>query len=430
MTNQSGPSRVILFLQGPLSPLYTMLGRRLKRQGFAIRRINFCIGDETHWREGGATPYKGSVDAWRAFIGRFLDQHLISDLVLHGDRRIYHRIAIEEARKRGVYIAVSELGLLRPDWMTFERDGLSVLSHFPTDPDRIRQIADAAGDIDFSPRFKTSFWKVAVPDMTYNLLNTALWFFYPRYQRHTIYFPPLEYLAHGLRMMTQRQRDAKAMALVQRLEQSGVPVFLVPMQLEGDFQLRENSPFGGMAAALDFLCVSFQNHAPKDAVLLLKSHPLDNGLDGWKTVLRSLTLSYGLEDRIFFADGGDLLMMAKIAKGVVTVNSTAGLDVMRKGVPVKVLAPALFDVSGMSDQQSINEFWNNPQVPIREDVERFIKAIAATIQVRGTIYDDEGLDVLVESMAERLIERCLNEPNGYCDVPPRLSQLRELKDDR
>jgi len=428
MTPQADRSRLVLFLQGPLSPLYSRLAGRLKREGLAVRRINLCIGDALHWKTGNAVSYKGRVENWRAFIADYLERHQVSDLVLHGDRRFYHRVAIEEAKKRGIYIAVSELGLLRPDWMTFERDGLSVRSHFPDQAEEIRAIAADSPDIDFSPRFRTSFFKVAVPDMIYNLLNTGLQVFYPHYQRHTIYFPPLEYLAHAIRMLTKGHRDQVANAEVDRLKYNDAPVFLVPMQLEGDFQLRENSPFKGMADALDAICASFKVHAPGDAVLLLKSHPLDNGLDGWKRVVRSLTLAYGLEGRLLFADGGDLLHMAAIAKGVVTVNSTAGLDVMQKGVPVKTLAPALFDIAGLCDQQPLAMFWNNPQAPAGDLVAAFVKAIAATIQVRGTIYDEAGLDLLVETMAERLLARSLNEPCGYCAAPPRLRRLERLKD--
>lgn len=425
---QADRSRLVLFLQGPLSPLYSRLAERLKRDDLGVRRINFCIGDVLHWDAGDAISYKGRPENWRPFLADYLDRHTVSDLVLHGDRRFYHRVAIEEAKKRGIYIAVSELGLLRPDWMTFERDGLSVRSHFPDQAEQIRAIAANSPSIDFSPRFQTSFWKVAVPDMVYNLLNTGLWFLFPHYERHTIYFPPFEYLAHGMRVLTKGYRDQEAIAEVDFLKYNDVPVFLVPMQLEGDFQLRENSPFNGMAGALDAICASFKVHAPGDAVLLLKSHPLDNGLDGWKRVVRSLARAYGLEGRLLFADGGDLLAMAAIAKGVVTVNSTAGLDVMQKGVPVKTLAPAIFDVAGLSDQQPLDTFWNNPQAPECDLVAAFVKAIAATIQVRGTIYNEAGLDVLVETMAERLLARSLNEPYGYCATPPRLHRLERLKD--
>lgn len=426
MQQAENAERAVLFLQGPLSPLYRKLADRLKQEGFGIFRIHFCLGDALFWKRSGGIAFRGKPAEWRAFIAGYLDSNGITDVVLHGDRRFYHRIAIEEAKKRGLYVAVSELGLLRPDWTTFERSGLSLRSHFPDDPDRVRAIAAAAPEPDLTSRFKTSFWKVAAPDIAYNLVNTFLWFAYPHYRRHTIYFPPLEYVAHALRLATGRLRQSRARHDIGKLRASGRPIFLFPMQLEGDFQLRENSPFSGMVEALDTVCASFSLHAPTDAVLLLKSHPLDNGLHRWDRIVRSLASAYGLEGRIVFADGGDLFEIAALAKGAIAVNSTAGLDLMRKGLPVKTLAPAIFDIAGMTDRQPLETYWHAPCPPDRELVDCFVKAIAATIQVRGTIYDDAGLAMLVETMAGRLIERSLNEPGGYCPHPPRLCRLASV----
>lgn len=427
MTQKDGAGpRHVLFLQGPLSELYSLLGERLRQEGIRVSRINFNIGDALFWRAGGARAFKGKKEAWRGFIARYLDQNAVTDLVLHGDQRFYHRIAIEEALVRGVYVAVSELGLLRPDWTTFERNGTSVQSHFPEDPAAIRAIAEAAPAVDFKPLYKTSFRRVAVPDMVYNLLNTALWFLSPHYQRHTPGFPPVEYMAHGLRMLGKQRRERAVALLLDHLKISGQPVFLVPLQLDGDFQIRANSPYSNMAEALEEIVNSFHRAAPQNAVLLVKSHPLDDGTGGHLRTLRALAHGYGLAGRLHFADGGDLMAMAAIARGAVTVNSTAGLELMMRGVPVKTLAPAIFDIQGLTDPKKLDLFWNQPHPVNVEMLAVFIKAIAATIQVRGTIYDERGIRHLVDTMSERLIFRLCNEPLGFVDKAPRRKKLDDL----
>ena len=48
----------------------------------------------------------------------------ITDLVLLGEQRPYHRPAIALARARGIAVAVTDFGYLRPDWVVLERDGM------------------------------------------------------------------------------------------------------------------------------------------------------------------------------------------------------------------------------------------------------------------------------------------------------------------
>ena len=202
--------RRFLFLQGPLSPLYARMADLLEHRGHQTMRINFCVGDALDWRRRGAVNYRGRVAEWPAFIDRFLERHSVTDLILHGDRRVYHRIAGDIARRRDVQVIATELGYLRPDWMTIERDATAGGSHFPRDRGEIRRLADASPEIDFTPAFSGHFRKVAIPDVVYNMANTIFWFLYPHYQRHTIYFPPLDYAAWLVRLATQRARQRRA----------------------------------------------------------------------------------------------------------------------------------------------------------------------------------------------------------------------------
>ncbi|MDJ0932160.1 hypothetical protein [Breoghania sp.] len=40
----------------------------------------------------------------------------------------------------GINVSAVEFGYLRPDWITLERNGMSAYSHFPNDPDVIRDL--------------------------------------------------------------------------------------------------------------------------------------------------------------------------------------------------------------------------------------------------------------------------------------------------
>src|SRR5438067_2355902 len=122
--------RSFLFLQGPISDFFDRLGRALMARGHQVHRINLHFGDQLFWRLP-ATHFRGHFDDWRTFVGEMLETHQVSDLVLHGDHRPYHVVAAEEARARGIQVIANDLGYVRPDWITLERDGMSTCSRVP-----------------------------------------------------------------------------------------------------------------------------------------------------------------------------------------------------------------------------------------------------------------------------------------------------------
>jgi capsular polysaccharide export protein len=413
-------ARVFLFLQGPLSPLYRRLGRELERGRARVHRINLCIGDRLDW-PFGAISYKGRPEHWGAFVAAFLREKAVTDLVVHSECRFYHRIAADEARALGVRVFVTELGYLRPDWMTLERDGTGANSRFPRTPEAIRAIARQVGPVDLAPRYPARFWDVAVPDLRYNLANTLFWFLYPHYRRHTIYFPPLEYAAWAMRLATARRRHRLAQLRTQEVLDAGVPFYVFGLQLEGDFQIRENSGFGGIEPAIEAVLHSFARAAPPGARLLVKSHPLDNGLHRWAAKIDRIAARRGLRGRVALLDGGNLAPLLERACGFVSVNSSAGIEALRAGCPTKALAPAIYDVPGLTHQGGLDAFWTAPMKPDASLLDEFLRALAATVQVRGTIYSAAGLEAAVAGMARTLLTLRTNVPDACLASAPRLA---------
>ena len=418
--------RSFLFLQGPLSPLYSRLGDVLADAGHDVHRVNLCFGDWMDWRRAGAVSYRGRIADWPDFVDAFYQKHGVTDLILHGDRRIYHRLAAEKARQRGISVIATELGYLRPDWMTIERDATSTGSHFPLDPEAVRQVAESVPAPDLTPVYRNSFFKVAAPDVVYNLSNVLFSLLYPHFKRHTIYHPVIEYLAWIPRLITERSRNQRANGVVGDLIAGKTPYFVFPMQLEGDFQIRDHSPYSGMEDALGVVMKSFRDAAPAECHLLIKAHPLDNGLERWPATIARLIQEHGLETRVHFVDGGRLDEMLKTARGMLTVNSSAGLESLMFDCPTKTLTPAIYDIAGLTDAQDLAGFWTKPAPPDAELRKAFIRALAGTVQVRGTIYSDDGLAAAVANMAERILANTLNEPGAYIDPPPRLDRARDL----
>src|SRR5712692_5642020 len=187
-----GAPRSLLFLQGPISSFFDRLGRALIARGHRVHRVNLHFGDQLFWRLP-ATDFRGHFADWRGFVAGMLDRYQITDLVLHGDRRPYHIVAAEEARARGIAVIVTDLGYVRPDWITLEYDGMTTYSRFPRDPAAIRALAAELPEPAQGPRFHTPFCLIASRDVAYNLGLVLGRPFFPHYRYHSIVHPFAEY---------------------------------------------------------------------------------------------------------------------------------------------------------------------------------------------------------------------------------------------
>ncbi|MEL6478865.1 MAG: capsular biosynthesis protein [Pseudomonadota bacterium] len=391
MTDQ--PPRRVLLLQGPCSFFFSYLAAALRRQGAEVHRVLFCPGDALFWRGGGAVRYRGRPEAWPGFAAWTAKTRGITDLVCLGDGRRWHADAIAALRPLGVRIHVIEQGYLRPSRLTVERDGTGGNTRFPRDWPGIETLASRKAGHGAPPAYRSSFANYAVMDVAWNLANLLMGpVFYPHYRPHALDGPLRDWrgwIAKGLRWPGRRRAAQRAMA---KIESHPGPVFMMALQLETDFQIRLHGPAGGLAAALDRVLDSFARSAPEGALLVVKQHPLDNGLADWPA---------RVGNRGVFLDGGDLDALLKNCAGLVTVNSTVGLTALAAGVPVKALGTAIYDLPGLTQQGSLDTFWQRP-APVDRSRLSILTAALETLQVPGN-FDGEGARPGAEAMAHRLM---------------------------
>src|SRR5437763_919048 len=257
----AGRKRSFLFLQGPISNFFDQLGRALIARGHRVHRINLHFGDQLFWRLP-ASHYRGRFQDWRAFVAAALEEHRVTDLVLHGDRRPYHVVAAEEARARGITVLSTDLGYVRPDWLTLEYDGMTTYSRFPREPNEIRTLAERFPPPDLAPRFHAPFRLVATLDVIYNLGLVFGRPLFPNYRYHGIFHPFAEYadwIGSRAKLLLTRRGIAAEKA---RLQAASGSYFLFPLQLATDFQLPAHSPFAAACDALPHVIASF---VPRDS---------------------------------------------------------------------------------------------------------------------------------------------------------------------
>src|SRR5712691_5466752 len=310
-----GEPRSFLFLQGPISSFSDRLGRALIARGHRVHRINLHLGDRLFWHLP-LVNFRGRFEDWRAFIAAELERHGVTDLVLHGDRRPYHIVAAEEARARGIAVIATDLGYVRPDWITLEYDGMTTYSRFPRDPAAIRALAAKLPEPDLQPRFQTPFWLIAVFDVAYNLALVFGWLLYPHYRYHSVVHPFAEY-AGWLWSRAKRLLTAKAAAAEKhRLAAATGSYFLMPLQLSTDFQIRAHSPFGDVREAVREIISSFAASGSLRKLVFVV-HPLDNGLIGWSALVARLARQFGVAERVLALHGGTPVEVLCNAAGVV-----------------------------------------------------------------------------------------------------------------
>jgi capsular polysaccharide export protein len=413
-------SRVFLFLQGPSSPLFELLAEGLAARGHRVRRINLCFGDRLFWRKRPATNYAGTLEQWPEFIGSFLVEENVTDVIFLGDRRPHHIAAADAARALGVRVFVVELGYLRPDWITLERDGMTAYSRFPVDPEAITAIARRVPEPDLGQRYRSDFIRLAVWDLAYNFANVFLWPFHPHYRWHAIYHPLAEYAGWIGRLVRRPFLRADANAAVRRLVDDRHRFFLFPLQLETDYQIRAHSPFASQLDPIGQVIQSFAAHAPHDVRLVFKVHPLDNGLVNWRRRIRAIARAAGVADRVITIDGGDLANLLKHTQGVITVNSTVGTTALMASKPLLTLGTAIYNVRGLTFGGGLDRFWTDARPPDPKLRDDFIRALAATTQIKGGFYHHAALAAAAAEAAERLHALRINEPGAYTAAPPRL----------
>lgn len=392
--------RNFLFLQGPPGPFFPLLGRELERRGCGVYRINLSGGDRYDWPRG-AVSYRGRMSRWPLFFDEFVQQHRITDVVLYGDCRPVHQAALRLAQLRGLHIHVFEEGYIRPDWMTLERDGVNGHSRMDRDPEAILATAEWLPDVPrlpsitatFSRRARDSYWH-------YHHVVLGRWRF-PFYTSHR----PASIIGEGigwlLRFSRSWRRARQADVVLDEI--AGRQFFLFPLQLTGDYQIRAHSPFGSMRMAVDYVLRSFARHAPAEAMLLVKEHPMDVGYRNWRRYILREARRLGVADRVRHIDGGELGDLCAASSGMVCVNSTSGTLALEVGIPVIVLGDAVYDVPGVTHQGSLDAFWLRPELPDRTLYQAFKKVLHARCLVRGGLASASAIRTLIANSVERLL---------------------------
>jgi capsular polysaccharide export protein len=398
------PKRNFLFLQGPAGPVFWMIGQQLEARGCGVHRINLNGGDRNDW-PGEAVDYRGLPSRWPLFIDRYLRDEKITDLIMFGDCRPMHVAARGMAKLRDVNVHVLEEGYIRPDWMTFEPDGVNGHSTLSRDARWFLSQARSLPPLPDLPPVTASFQRRARDGLHY-YTNVALGrFHFFLYKSHRPESPVVEGVGWLKRFALAKRRARQTEETLKTI--ASKRYFVLPLQLSADYQIRIHSPFDNMQAAAEYVMISFARYAPKDAYLVVKEHPLDSSFFNWRHFILGKARKLGLEDRILHVDVCDLADLCANSRGMVSVNSTSGTLALTAGTPVMVLGDAIYNIPGITHDGHVDEFWRAPQAPKPDVYDAFKRVLYARCLIRGGVASQSAVDALVHGMISRLF----NDPS-------------------
>ena len=395
--------RRFLFLQGNASPFYRKLGEALDREGVGVRRVNYCGGDRTFWGDWNAEDFRAPKEEHPAFLRQLVQREKISDIVMFSDCRPFHRDAVSVAESTGCRIWVFEEGYLRPQWITLERYGVNGYSRLPREAEWYREKAKGLPDREIRRGARGGLRERILYDIRWQITNYLGFFRYPHFRTHRPYPFWAETATWAKRLSTLSWRRRQACRFISDLGVRKTQYVFLPLQLDSDYQIKVHSRFTGIPEILEKVLSSFASHAPTDLHLVIKNHPLDNGWINYRRQVERQAKLLQVSGRVHFIDGGGLTELIHGARGVVTVNSTVGVNAIDYGKPLICLGEAIYDIPGMTFQGPLDKFWMTPMVVDKELAKAFIAVLTKRCLVHGNFYTSEGMSSAVEGSLTRLL---------------------------
>ena len=371
----------ILLLQGKMGTFFCRFATFLMEQGKYVHKINFNAGDAFFYCHKHAVDnYRGRLEDFDKFLEQIVKQHHIEAIVCFNDCRPYHLIAKTLCQTHQLAFFVFEEGYLRPDYITLEEHGINGYSRL--DPMLINQLQNANDQ----PKYTANrFWRMCVATIVYYLMVFLWQWRYPHYEHYrglTIGQEIMAWLIYPLRKLYWYYPD---LALQKKLVDEG-SFYLVSLQVHNDSQITHHSDYADVKDFITEVLTSFAKHAPQGTKLVFKHHPLDRGHRNYRGFIKQLSQTLGVAGRTFYGCDMHLPSLIKASIGMITVNSTTGLQSIYHQKPTKVMGRALYDIKGLTDQQSLDKFWANPTPTNRGFYLKFREYLIEQTQLNGSFY--------------------------------------------
>ncbi len=406
MAKASGEAKTFAFLQGPHGPFFYQLARVLRSSGAEVFKVGFNRGDQAFWREASTyLPYFGDDAGWECRVRQILVEKQVTDIVLYGDTRPKHTIAVRVARDMGIKIHCFEEGYLRPYWVSYERGGVNGYSRLmDLSVDMMRaEIMDRTLDLPDAP----ARWG----DMRHHTFYGALYHWhilfrnqkYQHYATHRDISVFHEFRLHFRRLLSIPLHAIQRRAASVRIRRNGYVYHLALLQLSHDASIQHHSPLSSMPEFIKLCIENFAVGASSHHHLVIKAHPLEDGRMPLRKITVDLAAELGVAERVHFVRGGKLAGLMNFARSIVTVNSTAAQQALWRGLPVKIFGDAVYGKPEFVSQQPLAEFFADPWKPDAGAYRDYRHYLLETSQVMGGFYSAKSRRRLIRGVVDMVL---------------------------
>ena len=400
-------NKSFLFLQGPISPFYRELAYAFSKQGCTkLYKLQLCYSDKLWW-DFTLIPYHDDLDNIQSFITKVIFKHSITDILLLGDCRPYHKEIVKQAKYLDCNIWSFEEGYIRPNTILLKY-GQQIYSSHLKQADFYSEYKSRKINHSLMKVQNSTFLRLKW-DFQYHLINffNRKSFFHYKHHREAKIWK--EYLGWLSRFSKKVVTD-KFILPYKEKNIFNKPYFLAPLQLSHDFQITEHSNYKNVLEMIDEVLISFNKYSTIETMLVFKIHPFDTFvINPIKHIKKCLNKYPDLKKRIVILDGGCLNTLISNSLGIVVINSTVGLEALSQAKPVKSLSKAVYNFSGLTDQQPLNSFWRAPLKPNMDLVKKFKLFLLDTCLINGEFYSEEGINIAAINVTSHITKHYLND---------------------
>lgn len=373
----------ILLIQGKMGSFFSRFSTFLQKMGITVSKINLNAGDAYFYRHTQRVyNYKGTLAEFDGFVSRLIHDEKIDAVVCFGDCRPHHAVAGAVCRREGVDFFVFEEGYLRPDYITLQKDGINGNSQL--DFSQIPQLQQAND----KPLFTDNrFYRMCIATIQYYVITRLNQNEFPHYQHYRGMTAWQEAMTWIKAPFIKAKGYFPDKNLEKRLTgELSERYFLVSLQVYNDSQITFHSDYADIVDFIDEVMISFANHADRSLHLVLKHHPLDRAHRQYGALISELAKKFGVDGRVHYGCDMHLPSLIRHSLGMVTINSTTGLQSIYHRKPTKVMGRAIYDVEKLTDQQPLDEFWQHPTAPDHDYYLKFREYLIEQTQLNGSFY--------------------------------------------
>ncbi len=370
----------VLLLIGPIGNFFSRFARYLTKNNVTVHKINFPLKEVFFARGTTVHQYSDKPEHFDEYLQHFVDKHHIKQIYMSADFYNIHQSAINVANKLGIDAYVFELGYVRPHYVTLERDRVNARSNLNKPKGFYQSLEDVAELPE--PKYTVGYlWRKMYLPLCFFLQCLCRYKIIPgehksQPQLKFIYNQIIGTLRKPLYALTERQTKKAIRQLPHH--------FFVPLQVDTDSQITMSSKYSGMKQFIEEVMVSFATDAPVHANLVIKHHPADRGYNNYRTYIETLAKALKITHRVFYVHDMKLAEIFANCIGVVTVNSTVGLNALQAGLPTKVMGETFYDVEGLTTHTELKNFWHKRDEVDKKLFIKFFQYMIDTTQINGS----------------------------------------------